>query len=65
MPLVSIMEEHLGSAPKQLQRLLLRLQNYDMEIRYMPGKDIYFANTFSWPQIVHILNLQQTQHISP
>ena len=46
MPLVSIMEEPLGSAPKQLQRLLLRLQNYDMEIRYMPGKDIYLANTF-------------------
>ena len=47
MPLVSIMKKPLGSAPKRLQRLLLRLQHYDVEIKYKPGKEMYLADTLS------------------
>ena len=46
-PLVSISQKPLVSAPKRLQRLLLRLQQYDYEIRYKPGKDMLLADTLS------------------
>ena len=46
-PLVSISKKPLVSAPKRLQRLLLRLQQYDYEICYKPGKDMVLADTLS------------------
>ena len=46
-PLVSISSKPLASAPKRLQRLLLRLQQYDVEIRYRPGREMYLADTLS------------------
>ena len=47
-PLVySISQKPLVSAPKRLQRLLLRLQQYDYQIRYKPGKDVLPADTLS------------------
>ena len=41
------MQETLATAPKRLQRLLLRLQQYDVEIRYKPGPEMYPADTLS------------------
>ena len=38
-PLESIHLKHLTAAPPRLQRMLLRLQPYDLTIRYQPGKD--------------------------
>ena len=46
-PLVSISSKPLASAPKRLQRLLLRLPQYDAEIRYRPGREMYLADTLS------------------
>ena len=46
-PLVSIGSKPLVSAPKRLQRLMLRLQHYDVEIRYKPGKEMFVADTLS------------------
>ena len=46
-PLVSIASKPLVSAPKRLQRLMLRLQHYDVEIRYKPGKEMFVADTLS------------------
>ena len=46
-PLVSIASKPLISAPKRLQRLMLRLQHYDVEIRYKPGKEMLVADTLS------------------
>ena len=46
-PLVSISCKPLASAPKRLQRLLLRLYQYDVEIRYRPGQEMYLADTLS------------------
>ena len=46
-PLVSISRKPLASAPKRLQRLLLCLQQYDAEIRYRPGRELYLADTLS------------------
>ena len=44
---MSISSKPLASAPKRLQRLLLRLQQYDAEIRYRPGREMYLADTLS------------------
>jgi hypothetical protein len=46
-PLVSISRKPLATAPKRLQRLLLRLQQYDTEIHYKPGKEMYVPDTLS------------------
>ena len=46
-PLVSIYKKPLASAPKRLQRLLLRVQQYDVDLRYKPGSEMYLADTLS------------------
>ena len=46
-PLETISKKPLATAPKRLQRLLLRLQQYDVEIRYKSGPEMYLADTLS------------------
>lgn len=46
-PLVAITQKPLATAPKRLQRLLLRLQQYDVRIQYMPGPQLHLADTLS------------------
>ena len=49
-PLESIMKKPLSAAPARLQRMLLRLQKYDIIIIiiiYKPGKDLKIADTLS------------------
>ena len=46
-PLISIYKKPLASAPKRLQRSLLRLQQYDVDLRYKPGSEMYLADTLS------------------
>ena len=46
-PLVTIYKKPLASAPKRLQRLLLRLQQYDVDLKYKPGPQMYLADTLS------------------
>ena len=46
-PLVSIVKKALTSAPKRLQAMLLRAQEYNPEVTYKPGKDIPIADALS------------------
>jgi len=46
-PLLTIVKKALTSAPKRLQRMLLRLQNYDFELIYRPGTQLVLADTLS------------------
>ncbi|VDH97221.1 Hypothetical predicted protein [Mytilus galloprovincialis] len=46
-PLESIMKKPLHAAPKRLQRMLLRLQKYDIILQYRPGKESTVADTLS------------------
>ena len=46
-PLETISKKPLATAPKRLQRLLLRLQQYDFEIRYKAGPEMYLSDTLS------------------
>jgi hypothetical protein len=46
-PLVSISRKPLVQASPRLQRLLLRLQKYDVTINYLPDKYVYVADALS------------------
>jgi len=46
-PLESIMKKSLSSAPKRLQRMLLRLQKFDLEISYRNGTEMHLADQLS------------------
>lgn len=46
-PLEPIFLKKLNAAPKQLQRMLLRLQKYSLRAAYKEGRDMYLADTFS------------------
>ena len=53
-PLVSIYKKPLASAPKRLQRLLLRLQQYDVDLKYKPGSEMYLADPLSRASLKNI-----------
>ena len=53
-PLISIYKKPLASAPKCLQRLLLRLQQYDVDLKYKPGSEMYLADTLSRASLKNI-----------
>ena len=44
-PLESIFKKSLISAPKRLQRMLLRLQKFDLEVTYKKGTEMVLADT--------------------
>lgn len=46
-PLEIIFKKYLLSAPKRLQRMLLRLQKYNLDVVYTRGKELYIADTLS------------------
>ena len=46
-PLEVIATKPLASAPKRLQRLMMRLKQYDVEIHYRRGQEMYLADTLS------------------
>ena len=56
-PLTMIHLENLTAAPPRLQRMLLRLQQYDVKIKYVPGKDLTI------PDALSRLPSTNTQHI--
>lgn len=46
-PLEVILKKSLLTAPKRLQRMMLRLQKYDLEVFYKKGTEMYLADTLS------------------
>ena len=46
-PLENINKKPLSMAPPRLQRMLLRIQPYDVEIDYRPGKNMIYADYLS------------------
>ena len=46
-PLETILAKPLVSAPKRLQRIILRLQRYDLDVRYKKGSELHLADTLS------------------
>ena len=46
-PLIAISKKSLVSAPPRLQQLLLRLANYNVELQWIPGKEMIFSDHLS------------------
>ena len=46
-PLETIFKKHLSSAPPRIARMMLPIQKYDVQIKYVPGKDIPLADALS------------------
>ncbi|MES9901692.1 MAG: RNase H-like domain-containing protein, partial [Sedimenticola sp.] len=46
-PLVAIQNKPLHKAPPRLQRLLLKLQPYNVTLTFLPGKEMLIADTLS------------------
>ena len=46
-PLETIMKKPLNDAPKRLQRMLMQLQKYSLNVRYKRGKLMHLADTLS------------------
>lgn len=46
-PLEMISKKNIAAAPARLQRMLLRLQRYDYDISYVPGKEMTLADSLS------------------
>ena len=46
-PLEMIHQKSLASAPPRLQRMLLQLQQYDVTIKYKPGKEMLLTDALS------------------
>ena len=63
-PLESIHLKSISQAPPRLQRMLLRIQPYDMKIKYRPGKELLLADALSriQPRQGGTINLEKTIH---
>ena len=46
-PLESLFQKPLVTAPQRIQRMMLRVQKYDLHVRYRPGKEMFIADTLS------------------
>ena len=46
-PLEVIFKKSLLKAPARLQRMLMRLQKYSLEVKYKPGKEMHIADSLS------------------
>ena len=52
-PLQAIFKKSLLAAPSRLQRILLRLQKYSLEVKYKPGSQMYVADHLSRAFLKH------------
>lgn len=46
-PLMTIFKKPILNSPKRLQRMRLRLQQYNVNVIYKPGKEMYISDTLS------------------
>jgi hypothetical protein len=47
LPLRSLSRKTLSSAPPRIQRMMLKVQRYDLDLHYKAGKELYVADTLS------------------
>ena len=62
-PLEAIMKKPLDKSQICLQRMLLNLQSYDVEIKYKPGKELYLADTLSRAHLSNCKSEEETLNL--
>ena len=66
-PLEMIMRKPLNDAPKRLQRMLLQLQKYSLNVGYKKGKEMYLADTLSrayLPEKTTVAEVKELEYVS-
>jgi len=70
MPLETIVRKPLLSAPKRLQSMMLRIQKYDVDVIYVPRRDMLLADTLSraylpesTPEEAEVETVNMVQHL--
>lgn len=46
-PLESLFKKPLSQAPQRIQRMMLKVQQYDLNVKYSPGETLHIADTLS------------------
>ena len=46
-PLESLFKKALCKAPQHIHRMMLKVQQYDLKVKYIPGETLYIADTLS------------------
>ncbi|XP_052746964.1 uncharacterized protein LOC128199832 [Bicyclus anynana] len=54
-PLEALCNKPLASVPCRLQRMMMRIQGYDLKVVYTPGKFMYIADTLSRAALPELL----------
>lgn len=62
-PLVTIFNKKLSEIPQRLQRMMLKLQQYDLAVSHVAGKHMYIADTISRAQFKHENNHDETDEV--
>ncbi len=57
-PLESIMKKPLYSAPLRLQNMLMSMRQFDLEVKYKKGKELYIADTLSRAFVQEVNTIQ-------
>ena len=52
-PLETIFKKPLHKAPARLQKMLMRLQKYNLQVTYKPGKEMHIADALSRASLRH------------
>ncbi|UYV66520.1 K02A2.6-like [Cordylochernes scorpioides] len=63
-PLLTIMKKPMVDLSPRLQRLVLQLQHYDFDLKYIPGKKLYTADALSRDYIANNLFITPEIEIS-
>ena len=62
-PLETIMKKPLADTPPRIHRLLLRLQKYQLHVKYISGRDLIIADTLSRAPHIPKQNIDLTDDI--
>ncbi|XP_052755373.1 uncharacterized protein LOC128201708 [Galleria mellonella] len=62
-PLESIFKKPLMSVPARLQRMLLRIQTYDLLVNYKPGKYMYVPDALSRAPLPELYSVEVEQNV--
>ena len=62
-PLESIFRNSLNDAPPRLQRMLLKLTKYDLDVRYVPGKQQIISDCLSRAPLSDTEPVSEPEHV--
>lgn len=62
-PLETIFKKPLHKAPARLQKMLMRLQKYSLQVTYKPGKDMHIADALSRASLRHHTQDRQEEEL--